>query len=545
MAPESARLFALNFTDWRGILPYFEALPALGRAEFQALADFTAAREHIAEWHPLAALIVLGRAAGSLDDAAAARAWGDLNRTLTAPHPDPLAALRAIVGTSANLDDAVAAFLRLTPPRRAAFTRVRELLNAPASPAAFVYAALLDPDVLLINEDCGVLARHVYSAPKLPLFQPAALVASSGGSHFAGGFAGFAELARTLARTGTPAESAAPAPAPSAPVESGGPATLFHADARLVEAHTTVTDTRGRYVDGLRAADFTILENRKVLPIAAFENGAAPISCALLLDTSQSMDTAIAALKSAALQLINALRPGDTVAIYSLNGGISLLQNFSTDKAAATRAVLRAELGSNTALYDGLVRVNRDLNGRVGRKVIVVFTDGEDNASTLTAGTAILRAKTAGVPIYTVAQGHAVRNQALLKDLAASSQATVVWPSPSSPPGRSATSSLRSSRTSCTATCSRSRRRPPMTMPGAPSKSACAPRGLPKSGPAKATTLGELPRAHNGQTSAREGYYAQSIDAQPKSVVVVTASLVIALSGKARIPARARYIFGA
>jgi hypothetical protein len=84
-----------------------------------------------------------------------------------------------------------------------------------------------------------------------------------------------------------------------------------------------------------------------------------------------------------------------------------------------------------------------------------------------------------------------------------------------------------------------------MTMPGAPSKSACAPRGLPKSGPAKATTLGELPRAHNGQTSAREGYYAQSIDAQPKSVVVVTASLVIALSGKARIPARARYIFGA
>ena len=122
--------------------------------------------------------------------------------------------------------------------------------------------------------------------------------------------------------------------------------------------------------------------------------------------------------------MIAALRPNDTVAVYSLNEGISQLQSFTTDRVAATRAVLRVELGSQTALYDGLIRVNRDLSARTGRKVIVVFTDGEDNASTLPAATAILRAKTAGVPIYTVAQGHAVRNRVLLKDLSATSQAT-------------------------------------------------------------------------------------------------------------------------
>jgi len=56
--------------------------------------------------------------------------------------------------------------------------------------------------------------------------------------------------------------------------------------------------------------------------------------------------------------------------------------------------------------------------------VIVVFTDGEDNNSTLSAATAILRAKTVGIPIYTIAQGHALGHPSLLKELGGMSQAT-------------------------------------------------------------------------------------------------------------------------
>ena len=159
------------------------------------------------------------------------------------------------------------------------------------------------------------------------------------------------------------------------------------------------------------------------MPVAAFENGAAALSCGLLLDTSQSMDAALPALKGAARKLIAGLRPDDAVAVYSLTGGISELQPFTTDKVAAVRAVMRAELGEMTALYDGLVRVNRDLAGRTGKKVIVVLTDGEDTASTLSAETAILRADR-GVPIYTIAQGHAVAHSTLLKELGGISQAT-------------------------------------------------------------------------------------------------------------------------
>jgi VWFA-related protein len=100
------------------------------------------------------------------------------------------------------------------------------------------------------------------------------------------------------------------------------------------------------------------------------------------------------------------------------------MQPFTTDHAAAARAVGRTEPGGETALYDALIRVNRDLATRTGKKVIVVFTDGEDNASTLTAATAILRARTAGIPIYTIAQGHALNHSTLLRDLTGISRAT-------------------------------------------------------------------------------------------------------------------------
>ena len=100
------------------------------------------------------------------------------------------------------------------------------------------------------------------------------------------------------------------------------------------------------------------------------------------------------------------------------------LQPFTADKSAAKRAVMRTRAAGSTALYDALVRVNLDLAGRPGKKVIVVFTDGSDNASVLTTDTAILRAKSAGVPIYTIAQGSALRSPALLKQLAGVSKTT-------------------------------------------------------------------------------------------------------------------------
>ena len=467
----SARLLARHFNEWHALFPYFEELPGLGRAEFEALEAFSkgvaeyrkpAQNLVMGEWHSLVALIVLGRKAGSLDDATGVRAFRHACEGLLANDysAKAMAVLHEIAGPGANLDDAVAGgLLRLGGPQRAAFERVRVLQGAPrlqalggspdpgttlAALAGLVYGAVVNPESLLISEDPTLMKKHQYvpdscgtcsstSLERLNLFSAASLLPSTTppGSHVIGGFMHFDGVARNLVHGGkvvdvafSPASRAENSAAAPAPIEEIAPAeATFRVNGRLVQTFTTVTDSRGHYVDDLKGDQFTILEDGKPVRIVAFENETSDISCTLLLDTTQSMQASLPALKNAALKLIEGLRPNDSVAVYALSGGITELQPFTTDKDAAARAILKTEPGGMTALYDGLVRVTRDIAGRPGKKVIVVFTDGDDNISMLSGEAATLRAKTAGVPIYTIAKG-AELHEETLQQLAAISRAT-------------------------------------------------------------------------------------------------------------------------
>jgi VWFA-related protein len=122
--------------------------------------------------------------------------------------------------------------------------------------------------------------------------------------------------------------------------------------------------------------------------------------------------------------LLDELRPQDSVAVYSFNDRVTELQPYTTDKVAAKRAVLRAHAAGTTALYDALLRVNHDLAGHAGKKIVIVFTDGDDNSSMLTSDAAILRAKGRGIPIYTIAEGDALVHQELIGQLANISRST-------------------------------------------------------------------------------------------------------------------------
>ena len=410
----------------------------------------------LGEWDALVELISRGVQAGSIGQTAGAAAFRRVCQDLMTPghSTKALAVLRGIAG-SGDLHEAVAGnLLRLDAERRAAFERVLKLQNVPplvregkdpqavaTALSGLVYAASLDPDGLLVNADSHFLSKHQFVAPdrdpKRPgLFSPVSLVPSASGAYLTGGLANLADLGKRFAPAGrsvarsTPHAlesspdaglqgSSAPVPAELPPVEAD-----FKVTGRLVEVYATVTDGRGKYVDNLTGKDFTILDQRSPQTITAFEPQSKEISVVLLLDTTGSMQLALPALKNAALRLISELRPEDSVAVYNFSEAVTELQPFTTDKAAAKRAVLRTLAFGDTALYDALARVGQDLTGRAGKKVVVLFTDGKDNSSTLNPDAAIQRAKANGVPIYTIAQGEAIGHRDLLEQLAGISKAT-------------------------------------------------------------------------------------------------------------------------
>ena len=459
----SARLLVQHFTEWRPLFPYFESMPSLGAEEFRALAGFADRVSEdslpeqsavLGEWYSLVELINRGVKAGALDGPTTARAFRQISVDLLSPDHavKALRALRNLAGGGTDLNESVAGnLLRLTGSRRAAFDRVLRLQNVPRLDAAaeprpaqvlavlsgYVYAASLDPDTLLLNQDSRLLSKHRFIARpnerRTSLFQKSAVIlpGDASGAYFSGGFGNFDEVTRRLARaapaaavasSGSAASAASPAPATEG--ERGSITADFSVTGRLVEVYATVTDSRGKYIDDLTADQFTVVDEDNPQHLGGFEPQTSDVSCALLLDTTGSMGEALPSLKNAALKLIGDLRRADSVAVYSFNESVSEMQTLTTDKAAAERAVLRAQAMGNTALYDALTRVSLDLTGLGGKKVIVVFTDGKDNASSVTAESVVNRAKAAGVPVYTIAEGDAVIDPALLAQLAGISKAT-------------------------------------------------------------------------------------------------------------------------
>ncbi len=200
-----------------------------------------------------------------------------------------------------------------------------------------------------------------------------------------------------------------------------GQGVTFKQSVRLVEVYATVFDHSGRAVDGLTKDQFEIRDDGKPQPIRVFESTTGGLSCALLLDTTGSMRDTLPALRNAARGLIDALRPNDSAGIYTFTEQITELQEMTTDKAAAKRSLMRLRAAGRTALFDAVSQLSLQLEKRPGKKAIIVLTDGGDNASVLNRQAAAQRARKAGVPVFAVAEGEALRDEGaakLLRDLA-------------------------------------------------------------------------------------------------------------------------------
>ena len=157
------------------------------------------------------------------------------------------------------------------------------------------------------------------------------------------------------------------------------PDDLVTVDTALVQLNVGVVNARGQAIRSLSQNDFTVYENGVKQPILNFEPTEAPFSLVVLLDMSGSTISFRQQLKQAVGRFLDALSPGDRVAVVQFNRKVKKLSDFSTDMAKAEYAIRIAEGAGETYLYDALRYALKELDKEgKRRKAIVVLTDGLD-----------------------------------------------------------------------------------------------------------------------------------------------------------------------
>ena len=165
---------------------------------------------------------------------------------------------------------------------------------------------------------------------------------------------------------------------------------VFKAATRTVALYVTVTDADKRLVPGLTQNDFEIFDNKKPVGITLFDNETRPITVTVMLDTSGSMTLTLDLLKAAAEQFLIRLLPDDRAKVGAFNDKIQLLPDpgpFIGD-CDELISILKNDLqyGNPTRLYDAIDTSLDALEGIEGRKVVLVFTDGDDTYSKASRG---------------------------------------------------------------------------------------------------------------------------------------------------------------
>jgi Ca-activated chloride channel family protein len=184
-------------------------------------------------------------------------------------------------------------------------------------------------------------------------------------------------------------------------VLSGQQAT-FRSSTRIVPVITTVTDAQGRLVPALEQGEFSILDNGKPVDITFFQNDVQAFTAVVMMDFSASMTANLDRLKDASEQFILRLLPEDRAQVGAFSDKIQFSGEFTADRDDLIFALNDLQFGNPTRLYDAINESMAMLKGVDGRKVVVVFTDGDDTASRVGMGDVLDRARDEEVMIYAI-----------------------------------------------------------------------------------------------------------------------------------------------
>jgi Ca-activated chloride channel family protein len=175
---------------------------------------------------------------------------------------------------------------------------------------------------------------------------------------------------------------------------------------QTVPIYATVIDAEKRLVPDLVQDDFEVYDNGKVQTLTNFDNTMTPFSAVVMLDTSGSMTLNMDFVKQAAEEFLMRLLPQDKAKVGAFNDKIQVLprgEPFSNDRDRLIRILKDGlDFGYPTRLWDAVDESISQLEPLEGRRVVVVFTDGDDSASKAGLGDVLARARDKDMMVYAI-----------------------------------------------------------------------------------------------------------------------------------------------
>jgi Ca-activated chloride channel family protein len=216
----------------------------------------------------------------------------------------------------------------------------------------------------------------------------------------------------------------------------------FRVKVDMVVLSFTITDSKGRYVNGLKHTDFKVFEDGIPQRIATFAEGNKPplqimedgstrpiltsgvdgqpidgradafvgTNVFVLFDTSNYMYRGFVYASDAIADFIRGLDRADSVAVYTFSRNLTRAAELTRERNDAIVGLRKAVAGDDAALYNALLLTLRDAAKVPGRKVVIVFSNGPDNGSMVAPDDVRAVAEDEGIPIYVISTSDVSRD---------------------------------------------------------------------------------------------------------------------------------------
>ncbi len=213
-------------------------------------------------------------------------------------------------------------------------------------------------------------------------------------------------------------------------------AAQFHSDTRLVVLHASVTDKKGKLLTNLNQHAFKVFENGKPQEVKIFRREDVPVSLGIVIDDSGSMSNKRSRVEAASLEMVRHSNPQDEVFIVNFNDDAFLDVPFTNDIRKLEQGLARIDSRGGTAMRDAISKAldYERKDAKKDKKVLLIITDGNDNASDISLEKVVARSNQSDVLLYAIGlfseeeKHEAVKARRALRELTGSTGGLAFYP---------------------------------------------------------------------------------------------------------------------